>query len=117
MARRMTRTNASAQIYTEKKRTDPSVAETRRELGQKTVAEYANQWWTRQRKMPQYSTGEHVDSPLNVHIFPRLGSRKLNTVTPLAIELFPGRIGGGRGRPGESGQQLPRPEDDSAGRL
>jgi hypothetical protein len=32
------------QIYTEKKRTAPSVAEARRELGQKTVAEYAKQW-------------------------------------------------------------------------
>ncbi|MFJ6859044.1 tyrosine-type recombinase/integrase [Streptomyces werraensis] len=76
------------QIYTEKKRTAPSVAEARRELGQKTVAEYAKEWRFRQRKMTEYSTGEHVDSSLNVHIFPRLGSRKLNTVTPLVVERF-----------------------------
>ncbi|MCM1940347.1 tyrosine-type recombinase/integrase [Streptomyces sp. G3] len=76
------------QIYTEKKRTAPSVAEARRELGQKTVAEYAREWRSRQRKMTQYSTGEHVGSSLNVHIFPRLGSRKLNTVTPLVVERF-----------------------------
>ncbi|MFE7986543.1 tyrosine-type recombinase/integrase [Streptomyces cellulosae] len=76
------------QIYTEKKRTAPSVAEARRELGQKTVTEYAKEWRSRQRKMTEYSTGEHVDSSLNVHIFPRLGSRKLNTVTPLVVERF-----------------------------
>ncbi len=76
------------QIYTEKKRTAPSVAEARRELGQKTVAEYAREWRSRQRKMTEYSTGEHVGSSLNVHIFPRLGSRKLNTVTPLVVERF-----------------------------
>lgn len=76
------------QIYTEKKRTAPSVAEARRELGQKTVAEYAQEWRSRQRKMTQYPTGQHVGSSLNVHIFPRLGSRKLNTVTPLVVERF-----------------------------
>ncbi|WP_406466950.1 hypothetical protein OH738_04195 [Streptomyces hirsutus] len=32
------------QIYAEKKRTAPSVAEARREQWQKTVAEYAKQW-------------------------------------------------------------------------
>lgn len=31
------------QIYAEKMHTEPSVAEARRELGQKTVAEYAKQ--------------------------------------------------------------------------
>ncbi|MEV5935258.1 tyrosine-type recombinase/integrase [Streptomyces sp. NPDC052079] len=76
------------QIYTEKKRTAPSVAEARRELGQKTVTEYAKEWRSRQRKMTEYSTGEHVDSSLNVHIFPRMGFRKLNTVTPLVVERF-----------------------------
>ncbi|MGB8943708.1 MAG: tyrosine-type recombinase/integrase [Streptomyces sp.] len=76
------------QIYAEKKRTAPSVAEARRELGQKTVSEYAKQWRPRQRKMTAYSTGEHVDSSINVHIVPRLGSRKLNTVTPIVVERF-----------------------------
>ncbi|MEW1927203.1 tyrosine-type recombinase/integrase [Streptomyces sp. NPDC088360] len=76
------------QIYTEKKRTAPSVAEARRELGQKTVSEYAKLWRPRQRKMTEYSTGEHVDSSINVHIVPRLGSRKLNTVTPIVVEHF-----------------------------
>ncbi|MFD7687497.1 hypothetical protein [Streptomyces sp. NPDC059781] len=35
------------QICAEKKRTAPSVAEARRGLGQKTVAEYAKQWLPR----------------------------------------------------------------------
>ncbi|MGW4671449.1 tyrosine-type recombinase/integrase [Streptomyces sp. NPDC004324] len=76
------------QIYTEKKTTAPSVAEVRRELGQQTVSGYAKQWRPRQRKMTEYSTGGHVDSSINVHIVPRLGSRKLNSVTPIVIERF-----------------------------
>ncbi|MEU6944946.1 tyrosine-type recombinase/integrase [Streptomyces sp. NPDC046316] len=76
------------QIYAEKKSTAPSVAEARRELGQQTVEEYAKQWRPRQRKMTEYSTGEHVDSSINVHIVPRLGSRKLNSVTPIVVERF-----------------------------
>ncbi|MFI0037248.1 MULTISPECIES: tyrosine-type recombinase/integrase [Streptomyces] len=76
------------QIYAEKKRTAPSVAEARRELGQKTVAEYAKQWLPRQRRMTAYSTGEHVSSSINVHIIPRLGSRKLISVTPIVVERF-----------------------------
>ncbi|MFD8104711.1 tyrosine-type recombinase/integrase [Streptomyces microflavus] len=38
--------------------------------------------------MTDYSTGEHVDSSINVHIVPRLGSRKLNSVTPIVVERF-----------------------------
>ncbi|MFJ8666267.1 hypothetical protein [Streptomyces sp. NPDC093600] len=75
-------------IYAEKKSTAPSVAEARRELGQQRVEEYAKQWRPRQRKMTEYSTGEHVDSSINVHIVPRLGSRKLNSVTPIVVERF-----------------------------
>lgn len=76
------------QVYAEKKTTAPSVAAARRELGQLTVGEYAKQWRPRQRKMTDYSTGEHVDSSINVHIVPRLGSRKLNSVTPIVVERF-----------------------------
>ncbi|MFJ7962417.1 tyrosine-type recombinase/integrase [Streptomyces sp. NPDC096324] len=76
------------QIYTEKIRTAPTVAEARRELGQLTVVEYVKQWWPRQRRMTAYSTGEHVDSAINVHVVPRIGSRKLITVTPMAVERF-----------------------------
>jgi integrase len=76
------------QLYAEKKRTAPSVAEARRVLGQQTVEEYAKQWRPRQRRMTEYSTGEHVDSLINVHIIPRLGSRKLNSVTPIVVERF-----------------------------
>ncbi|GLW46339.1 integrase [Streptomyces sp. NBRC 14336] len=76
------------QIYAEKRNTAPSVAQARRELGQQTVEEYAKQWRRRQRKMTEYSTGEHVDSSINVHIVPRLGSRKLNSVTPIVVERF-----------------------------
>ncbi|GGY41901.1 hypothetical protein GCM10010363_23500 [Streptomyces omiyaensis] len=32
--------------------------------------------------------GEHVDSSINVHIVPRLGERKLNSVTPMVVERF-----------------------------
>lgn len=45
-------------------------------------------WRPRQRRMTEYSTGQHVDSSINAHIIPRLGSRKLNSVTPLVIERF-----------------------------
>ncbi|WP_229911420.1 tyrosine-type recombinase/integrase [Streptomyces aurantiogriseus] len=76
------------QIYAEKKKTAPSVAEARRELGQQTVEEYAKQWRPRQRRMTEYSTGGHVDSSIKVHIVPRLGSRKLNSVTPIVVERF-----------------------------
>lgn len=76
------------QVYTEKKTATPSVAAARRELGQLTVEEYAKQWRPRQRKMTEYSTGEHVDSAINVHIVPRLGARKLNSVTPMVVERF-----------------------------
>lgn len=76
------------QIYAEKKKTAPSVAEARRGLGQQTVAEYAKQWRPRQRRMTEHSTGWHVDSSINVHIIPRLGSRKLNSVTPIVVERF-----------------------------
>ncbi|GGL65842.1 integrase [Streptomyces fumigatiscleroticus] len=76
------------QIYAAKKRTAPSIAEARRALGQQTIAEYARQWLPRQRRMTEYSTGEHVNSSINVHIVPRLGSRKLNTVTPIVVERF-----------------------------
>ncbi|MFE8938597.1 tyrosine-type recombinase/integrase [Streptomyces sp. NPDC007872] len=76
------------QLYAEKKTTAPSVAAARRELGQLTVEEYAKQWRPRQRRMTDYSTGEHVDSSINVHIVPRLGARKLNSVTPMVVERF-----------------------------
>ncbi|MFG3385580.1 hypothetical protein ACGF0L_04530 [Streptomyces rochei] len=76
------------QIYAEKKKTAPSAAEARRELGQQTAAEYAKQWRPRQRRMTEYSMGWHVDSSINVHIVPRLGSRKLNSVTPIVVERF-----------------------------
>ncbi|MFE2010454.1 tyrosine-type recombinase/integrase [Streptomyces sp. NPDC059491] len=50
--------------------------------------------------MTNYSTGEHVDSSINVHIVPRLGARKLNSVTPMVVERFLDEMesdGGGRG--------------------
>ncbi|MGW1927714.1 tyrosine-type recombinase/integrase [Streptomyces sp. NPDC001919] len=76
------------QLYAEKKATTPSVAAARRELGQLTVEEYAKQWRPRQRRMTDYSTGCHVDSSINVHIVPRMGARKLNSVTPMVVERF-----------------------------
>jgi hypothetical protein len=51
------------------------VAAARRKLGQLTVEKYAKQWRLRQRRMTDYFTGWHVDSSINVHIVPRLGSR------------------------------------------
>ncbi|MET7543570.1 hypothetical protein [Streptomyces sp. NPDC005507] len=77
-----------AQIYAERRKTAPSVAEVRRALGRQTVAEYAKQWRPRQLRMTEYSTGWHVNSSINVHIIPRLGSRKLNAVTPIVVERF-----------------------------
>lgn len=44
----------------------------------------------RQRKMTDCSTGWHVGSSINVRIVPRLGSRKLNSVTLMVIERFLG---------------------------
>jgi hypothetical protein len=38
--------------------------------------------------MTEYSTGEKVDSSINVHIVPRLGSRKLSSITPIVVERF-----------------------------
>ncbi|MFB6841806.1 hypothetical protein [Streptomyces sp. NPDC056361] len=32
--------------------------------------------------------GWHVDSSINVHVVPRLGARKLNSVTPMVVERF-----------------------------
>lgn len=89
------------QLCAEKKRTAPSIAEARRELGQQTIAEYAKQRRPRQRRMTEYSTGRHVDSSVNVHVVPRLGSRKLNSVTPIVVERFLDELeadGGGRSR-------------------
>ncbi|MFG3409201.1 hypothetical protein [Streptomyces sp. NPDC048142] len=64
------------------------MAAARREPGQLTVEEYAKQWRPWQRRMTDHSTGWHVDSSINVHIVPRLGSRKLNSVTPMVMERF-----------------------------
>jgi hypothetical protein len=87
------------QLYAEKKTTAPSVAAARRELGQLTVEEYAKQWRPRQQRMTDYSTGWHVDSSVNVHIVPRMGARKLNSVTPMVVERFLDEVeGDGVGR-------------------
>ncbi|MFK0112850.1 tyrosine-type recombinase/integrase [Streptomyces sp. NPDC091217] len=87
------------QIYTDKKKTAPSVAEARRELGRRTVAEYTRQWRPRQRRITEYSTGSHVDSAIKTHIIPRVGSRKLNSVTPIVVERFLDELeAGGVGR-------------------
>ncbi|MFC5156500.1 site-specific integrase [Streptomyces amakusaensis] len=75
-------------LYMERKKTAPTVAEARRELGQKTVKEYAEEWLPRQRKMTGYSTAQHVGSYFKVHINPALGSRKLISVTPAVVERF-----------------------------
>ncbi|MFJ8129765.1 hypothetical protein [Streptomyces hydrogenans] len=76
------------QLYAEKKTTASSVAAARRELGRLTVEESAKQWRPRQRRMTDCSTGEHVDSSINVRIVPRLGARKLNSGTPMVLERF-----------------------------
>ncbi|WP_234352214.1 MULTISPECIES: hypothetical protein [unclassified Streptomyces] len=38
--------------------------------------------------MTDCSTGEHVDSSVNVHVVPRPVSRKLHSVTPIVVERF-----------------------------
>ncbi|MFF9094732.1 hypothetical protein ACF1AX_16595 [Streptomyces sp. NPDC014802] len=87
------------QLYAVKKTTAPSVAAARRELGQPTVEEYAKQWRPRQQRMTDYSTGWHVDSSINVHIVPRMGARKLNSLKTVLRDAF--AKGGHGGRPGE----------------
>ncbi|WP_455569901.1 tyrosine-type recombinase/integrase [Streptomyces wedmorensis] len=43
----------------------------------------------KQREESGYGTQDwHVDSSINVHIVPRLGSRKLSSVTPIVVERF-----------------------------
>ncbi|SFD64591.1 Site-specific recombinase XerD [Streptomyces aidingensis] len=76
------------ELYAERKKTSPTVAETRRELGQRSIEEYAETWLPRQRKMTEYSTAQHVASYFKVHINPALGSRKLISVTPVVVEKF-----------------------------
>jgi hypothetical protein len=96
----------------EKKRTAPYVAEARRELGQKTVSEYAKLRRPRQRRMTEYSTGGHVDSSINVHVIPRLGSRKLNGARRSSwnVSWTSWRL---MGSVGKSDQHLPHTQDDS----
>ncbi|MFD6322526.1 hypothetical protein ACFWOL_06515 [Streptomyces sp. NPDC058442] len=49
--------------------------------------------------MTECSTGEHANSSLDVHIVPRPGSRKLNSVTPIVVERFLDELeAGGVGR-------------------
>jgi hypothetical protein len=38
--------------------------------------------------MTEFCTGWHVDGSTDVHSVPRLGSRKLNSVTPIVVERF-----------------------------
>ncbi|MEV8118098.1 hypothetical protein AB0O69_24850 [Streptomyces xiamenensis] len=88
------------QLYAEKKTTAPSVAAARREPGQLTVEEYAKQWRPRQRRMTDYSTGEHVDSSINVHVVPPSGSAEAELGHPDGGRALPGRDGERRRRPG-----------------
>ncbi|MFF4860996.1 hypothetical protein ACFY3J_04505 [Streptomyces sp. NPDC001231] len=62
------------QIYAEKQRTEPSA---RRELGRRTVAEYAKQWRPRRRRMIEYSAARHVDSSIKARC---LGELEANGV-------------------------------------
>ncbi|WP_326755475.1 hypothetical protein OIE73_31030 [Streptomyces hirsutus] len=50
------------ELYADRKKTSPSVAEARRELGQQTIEEYARTWLPRQRKITEYSTEKALAS-------------------------------------------------------
>ncbi|MFD5662091.1 tyrosine-type recombinase/integrase [Streptomyces hirsutus] len=76
------------EIYFDRKKSSPAVAEARRELGQQTIEEYAKTWLPRQRKITEYSTGRNLASHFKVQINPIIGSRKLNSVTPTVVEDF-----------------------------
>ncbi|MGX5211102.1 hypothetical protein ACWKT3_20895 [Streptomyces violaceus] len=75
------------QIYGEKKKSAPSVAGARRELGQLTVTEYAKQLQPRQRRVAEHSRGWHVDSSINVRIIPDL-EWGANSITSIVVERF-----------------------------
>ncbi|WP_406357175.1 hypothetical protein OHB56_32545 [Streptomyces sp. NBC_01635] len=68
------------ELYADRKKTAPSVAEARRELGQQRIEEYAQTWLPRQRQMTEYSTAKTLASHFKVQINPVIGPRKLNAV-------------------------------------
>ncbi|WP_406357218.1 site-specific integrase [Streptomyces sp. NBC_01635] len=76
------------ELYADRKKMSPSVAEARRELGHQTIEEYARTWLPRQRQMTEYSTAKNLASHFKVQINPVIGSRKLNAVTPTVVEDF-----------------------------
>ncbi|MFC5954029.1 hypothetical protein ACFP51_05825 [Streptomyces pratens] len=84
------------ELYADRKKMSPSVAEARRELGQQTVEEYAQTWLPRQRQMTEYSTAKNLASHFRAQINPVIGSRKLNAVTPTVVEDFLDHLAGTR---------------------
>ncbi|MFH9575802.1 hypothetical protein [Streptomyces sp. NPDC017230] len=58
--------------------------------------------------MTAYLMGEHVSGSINVHIVPRLGSRKLISVTPIVVERFLDELEADGVGPGEPGQSCAR---------
>ncbi|MEU7382002.1 hypothetical protein AB0A91_18785 [Streptomyces sp. NPDC042207] len=75
-------------LYANRKKTAPSVAEARRQLGQQTMEECAQAWLPRQRKKTEYSTAKTLASHFRAQINLVIGSRKLNSVTPTVVEDF-----------------------------
>lgn len=84
------------ELYADRRKTAPSVAEARRELGQQTIEEYARTWLPRQRRITAYSTAKTLASPFKVQINPVIGLRKPNAVTPTVMEDFLDHLAGTR---------------------
>ncbi|MEV0689365.1 hypothetical protein [Streptomyces sp. NPDC050388] len=55
-------------MYADRKKTAPTVAEARGELGQQTMEEYARTWLPRQRQMAAYSTAKNPASPFRASV-------------------------------------------------
>ncbi|QPP10298.1 tyrosine-type recombinase/integrase [Streptomyces bathyalis] len=75
-------------LYDAKRKTPVSVAETRSRLRRMTFEEYSEEWRGRQREILEYSTGAGHKSHLRVHLYPELGSRKLETFDSMVLERF-----------------------------
>ncbi|MCR8576355.1 N-terminal phage integrase SAM-like domain-containing protein [Streptomyces sp. Isolate_219] len=75
-------------LYVTKRGAPAALLEERRRLGRMTFSEYAENWWTRQRHVVDYSTGRSYPSHLTTHLYPQLGNYRIEAISPLTIERF-----------------------------
>ncbi|WP_066938250.1 tyrosine-type recombinase/integrase [Streptomyces sp. NBRC 110611] len=74
-------------LYNEKRTTPADVIDQRRELGQQTFKEFADDWFKAQRHLVDGSK-RVVKPSLEIWLIPRIGSRRINTFTPKVVEKF-----------------------------